>query len=367
MLSIQGHIAYCLYINIPVAGGTGDTGGDHFQMTLGDRLGRRGVFLFFLCSMAACVIIPAFICLSIPNIGTGGTRSSSLVDEKYAKSVTTLNLYDVKNDKIIKIGLEDYIVGVVAGEMPVTFEPEALKAQAVAARTYTLEKMQNGGSVVKVGADMSTDSSKDQAYSDRAGRQARWGSSFEANEKKVEDAVQATKGQIMVYDGEPIKALFHSTSGGMTEDVENVYSAFLPYLRSVESKGEEDAPHFTGTKTVTADEYISTITKQGGKISGKSPVGSVGDIKRTASGRVDTIVIGGKSFSGRDIRSFFDLDSTNFTIDLTDSSVTFHTKGYGHGVGMSQTGANAMAKSGSNYVQILKHYYTGVKIAQMTQ
>lgn len=129
---------------------------------LGDRLGRRGVFLFFLVSMAACVLIPALICLSIPNTGTGGNRSSSLVDEKYAKSVTTLNLYDVKNDKIIKIGLEEYITGVVAGEMPVTFEAEALKAQAVAARTYTLEKMQNGGSGVKAGADMSTDSSKDQ-------------------------------------------------------------------------------------------------------------------------------------------------------------------------------------------------------------
>ncbi len=336
------------------------------RISLGDRLGKRGVFLFFLSAMAACVIIPALICLSIPNLGAGD-RSASPVDETYGKAVASLDLYDVKSGKTTKIDLEEYITGVVAGEMPATFEPEALKAQAVAARTYTLEKMQNGGSSVKEGADMSTDSSRDQAYSDREARQAKWGSNFEAYEQKLEAAVNATKGQIMVYDGQPIKALFHSTSGGMTEDVEKVYSAFLPYLRAVESRGEEDAPHFTGTKTVTASEFITAITKEGAKINGKSPEGTVGEIKRTASGRVDTVTIGGKRFTGREIRSLFDLDSTNFTIGVSSSSVTFHTKGYGHGVGMSQTGANAMAKGGSNYAQILKHYYTGVKIAQMKQ
>ena len=281
-------------------------------------------------------------------------------------SENILVLDTTHDNQVIEMSLEEYIVGVVSAEMPVSYELEALKAQAVAARTYTYDKMLGNG-CDRSEAVICTDSSHCQAYCDEQGRREKWGDSFEKNEKKLREAVEQTKGQILEYDGQPIVALFHSTSGGHTEDVENVYGNALPYLRGVESPGEESAPRYQRTISVTKKEFVEKLMQEdeSAQITEDNVADSIGDYQRTASGRVQSVKIGNAKFTGKQIRSLFTLDSTDFSFAFEEDVVKITTKGYGHGVGMSQVGANAMAKQGSNYEQILTHYYTGVTLAQM--
>ena len=275
----------------------------------------------------------------------------------------SVKVYNHQGKKVEEMDFEEYILGVVSAEMPVSYEPEALKAQAVAARTFAYEKMQNGAREEQ-GADVCTDYQHCQAYHGLEKRKEKWGASFEQNEEKLRSAVEATRGQILVYEGKPIKAFFHSTSGGKTENVENVYSQALPYLRSVDSTGEEGATRYQRTVAFSCEEFANQIKSQNKKanITQKNVAKSIGKISRFDSGRVDVIEIGGVEFTGRQIRSFFNLDSTNFTISVKNNIVSITTKGYGHGVGMSQVGANAMAKQGNDYQKILFHYYTGVEL-----
>ncbi len=262
--------------------------------------------------------------------------------------------------------LETYVLGVLAGEMPASYELEALKAQAVAARTYAYGKM-CGKKCNRHGADVCTDSGHCQAYCDAAARAQKWGDQAAQNEQKLTQAVAETAGLVILYDGEPIDALFHSTSGGQTEDVENVYSQALPYLRSVESAGEESAPRYARTMQFTKKAFVQKLKAENDKVNCTEDDldQAIGDVKRYDSGRVESIVIGGQTFTGRQMRAIFALDSTNFTIECTADAVLVHTKGYGHGVGMSQVGANAMAKAQHGFEEILHHYYTDVTIASI--
>ncbi len=257
--------------------------------------------------------------------------------------------------------LEEYLIGVVAGEMPASYEPEALKAQAVAARTYTLYKYNHGGCSAHEGADICTDSGHCQAYVTDAEMTKNWGDSKAANLAKITEAVNATIGQEIYYDGEEIQVFYHASSGGRTEDSEHVYSKALPYLRSVESDGEEDSRNYYGEVTVSISDFKKKMQKfsSGLKFDG---VPLVGATVRFDSGRVESIEIGSQTFTGREVREVFSLNSANFTIDQSADSVTFHTVGFGHGVGMSQTGANAMAKKGADYMEILTHYFSGVTV-----
>jgi stage II sporulation protein D len=305
--------------------------------------------------VAGCLL--AFLLLT-------GVFSYLLFKPEAPKPVLYILLYDHRSETVAQVDIEEYLVGVLAGEMPASYELEALKAQAVAARTYTYRKMRQN-SCGREGAHVCTDSGHCQAYSDIGARQTRWGENFEGNEAKIRQAIIETRGQIMLYDDKPIDALYHSTSGGRTEDVENVYAAALPYLRGVESPGEEDAPRFSSTVTLKASAFIAALKKEnaGVKLSASKLVQGIGEPLRFPSGRVDTINVGGAVFTGRDFRRIFNLDSTIFTIAVEDDRVCFSTRGYGHGVGMSQVGANAMAKAGCRFDQILLHYYTGIVIA----
>ena len=278
-----------------------------------------------------------------------------------------IKVLDTAHDnKVLEMPLEEYIVGVVSAEMPVSYEPEALKAQAVAARTYTYDKMLGSG-CDRSEAVICTDSGHCQAFCDEAGRREKWGKSFEKNEAKLRQAVEETKGMVLEYDGAPIVALFHSTSGGRTEDVENVYKNALPYLRGVDSPGEESAPRYQRTVSISKQEFVKKLMEEDEKaeVTEKNIAESIGTYQRTASGRVQTVEIGKTKFTGKQIRALFTLDSTDFTFAFDEENVQITTKGYGHGVGMSQVGANAMAKEGKNYEEILTHYYTGVTLAQM--
>jgi stage II sporulation protein D len=193
--------------------------------------------------------------------------------------------------------------------------------------------------------------------------QKNWGGKFDDNLNKIKTAVAETIGQKIYYDGEEIQAFYHACSGGWTEDCGNVYQESLPYLKSVESEGEEGYSHFYGSVSVTPQEFVEAMKEFSPSvdIDAGTLAQSIGDIKRFDSGRVESIKIGNEYFTGREIRGIFKLNSADFNVSVADE-VTFDTVGFGHGVGMSQDGADAMAKHGDSYIDIVTHYYTGVTV-----
>ncbi|MBQ7415521.1 MAG: stage II sporulation protein D [Oscillospiraceae bacterium] len=262
----------------------------------------------------------------------------------------------LKSDGSVKqMDLEDYICRVVLGEMPASFETEALKAQAVAARTYTL-KCVLGGSKHSQGA-VCTSHQCCQSYCEPEAY-IRNGGTWD-NVNKIFDAVQATNGEVLYYDGKLIMATYFSSAGGTTEDAKAVWGNAFPYLTVVESPEGDDA--YNGkTVTFTSAQFQKLL---GVSLKGK-PVSWFGAMTYTVGGGVDQIRIGGKLYKGTQLRTLLGLRSTDFTVSTTDTSVTFTTNGYGHRVGLSQYGADAMATTGSNYVDILYHYYCGTQLGQ---
>ena len=252
---------------------------------------------------------------------------------------------------MVELSLTDYLTGVLIGEMPGSFHTEAKKAQAVVARTYALRRI--GGTDKHPGA-VCTDSSCCQGYVDP--------NTF-ADSETVElarQAVIATEGMVLAYGGELIDATYFSCSGGQTEDAVAVWGSDVPYLQSVESPGEEIAAHYTDTVSFTKAQLEDTL--------GITLTGSakrwIGAETYTEGGGVASIVIGGKRYKGTELRSLLALRSTSFSVTADEKGLTFTTKGYGHRVGMSQYGAQAMALSGSGFEKILTHYYQGAALTQ---
>ena len=254
------------------------------------------------------------------------------------------------NGEIINISLEEYVIGVVGSEMPALFNEEALKAQSIAARTYALKKDSIGTTLIA--------STSDQVYKTNSELKSMWGNSFDTYYEKVKKAVMATKGEVMMYNGKYIDALYFSTSNGRTEDPIYVWNYSAPYLKSVDCKWDIGTKFFNATKTIPISELNQKLGVN---------INSVNDIQiksQTTGGRVNSIIIGGKEFTGVNVRMLLGLRSSDFTVSESSSNVVFTTKGWGHGVGMSQYGANEMAKAEYNYSQILKHYYTGITIVK---
>ena len=268
--------------------------------------------------------------------------------------------------KLVTMNLEDYILDVVAAEMPATFELEALKAQAVAARTFTIRKIMYGGCNSLKGADICSKSNHCQAFSTQEQMQSKWQNNYDANTTKLLSAVEQTRGEILTYDNQPILMLYHASSYGFTENVENVYSKALPYLRSVSS------PEVSNDTVTTREEFeriqfvkdINAAYPKAG-LSASQLEKQISILSRFPSGRVNMIKLGGAAISAIDLRHIIEMRSTNFTIGFDRYSVILTTRGYGHGVGMSQTGANVMAQEGSGYMDILSHYYTGTKLTKL--
>ncbi|WP_203248464.1 stage II sporulation protein D [Sporosarcina beigongshangi] len=255
------------------------------------------------------------------------------------------------------ITLEEYVVGVVAGEMPATFQQEALKAQAIAARTYALRTTNYGEK--PIAADVSA-----QVYSSEAQRKKRWEKEFKNNERKVRAAVEATAGDTLVYGEEMISAMFFSTSNGKTETAQNFSGNDIPYLQSVDSPGEEDvAPKVERESKMELAEWNDKIGSQWGAERFKSL-----QLVRNPTGRVQKVVASNFEMSGREMRDLLGLASTDFDIayDVTNEIVHMTTIGYGHGVGMSQYGAEAYAQKGWKAEDILLHYYSGAQIKKFT-
>lgn len=242
--------------------------------------------------------------------------------------------------------LEDYVVGVVAGEMPVNFPHEALKAQAVAARTYAVRQLQSNPNMKY--EDIA------QAYVSVDKMKEMWGNNFDEYYAKIKNNVYQTAGEILEYNNEPILAAFCSTTNGYTEECQNVWTQDLPYLKSVKSEGDELSPYYSDSVTVTK--------KQFGSIFGSTDFAVT---EKTNAGYVKSVNIGGNVYSGDRIRQIMGLRSTCFDIINEGENITFSTKGYGHGVGMSQYGACFMANKGADYKTILAHYYTGTNLKNL--
>ena len=260
----------------------------------------------------------------------------------------------LKNDGTIHdMDLEEYLVGVVLAEMPAEFELEALKAQAVVARTYALKRMTTGNKHPQNA--VCTDPACCQAYRET---DAFLQDGNAEQLQKIRLAAQETKGRVLLYNGNLIEATYYSCSGGRTEDAQAVWGAEIPYLQSVESPGEESATHYIDTVQFSAAEFSRLLDRE---LPG-NPATWIGDVSYTEGGGVDRIYIVNQEYQGTQLRRLLDLRSTAFVITAAGDTVTITTKGYGHRVGMSQYGAEAMALTGSNYTQILAHYYPGTQL-----
>lgn len=253
------------------------------------------------------------------------------------------------NGMVLTLELEEYVVGVVGAEMPAAFPLEALKAQAVLARTYALRSLEKNTRL--------TDNSSTQNYKNEDELKKMWGSSASTYLKKIKKAVEQTKGIFLTYQGEIIDAVYHSTSNGKTEDAKNVWGNSVPYLVSVDSSYDKESSSYEQKKTFSYEEltkklgfaidYDTTFEIQG----------------KTDGDRVSEMSIDSQLYGGVELRSLLGLRSATFEIEKLENGITFTTVGFGHGVGMSQYGASGMAKHGSNYKQILKHYYNGVTLS----
>ncbi len=265
------------------------------------------------------------------------------------KEEIKLALKDTLTGEIKNIELEDYIVGVVAGEMPASFNEEALKAQAIASRTYAMYKMKNSNGTY----DLVTDKTN-QVYITEEKMKSLWQENFDYYFEKIKKAVYDTKDLIMTYNGDVILSLYFARSNGKTEDAIAVFGSNEEYLKSVESPEE----NLTSEVTISKDKFCNKLNISCDAI-------NISNVLKSSSGRINSLNINGKTFKGTEIRTLFDLKSTDFDITI-DSEIKFITKGYGHGVGMSQYGANKLAQNGKNYEEILKHYYQNINIEKIS-
>lgn len=279
----------------------------------------------------------------------------------------TISLLHKKTGEVEQVKLDEYLCNVVSAEMPATFEQEALKAQAIVARTYTIYKILNKK---HDNADICDDSTCCQAWISKDERLAKWEENQrESNWQKICSAVNETSGKIITYENKPIDAFFHSNSGGITEVPVNVWGGTgYPYLQSVETSGENTYTQYASEVTLSQEELINKLKEKYSDIS--IDFTNSEDIKileYTESTRVKTVKFGNHEISGVEARTLFGLKSTNFEISRDGNNIKFSVKGYGHGVGMSQTGADSMAKNGSKAEDIIKHFYTGVEITEVNK
>ena len=268
----------------------------------------------------------------------------------------------LEDGTVAEMTMADYLWSVVAAEMPAAFEPEALKAQTITARTYAVWKM-NTGDADHPDADVCTDITCCQAYISAGQAAVNWGNAAAVYQQKIASAVQSTDGQVITYDGEPIQAVFFSSAAGRTEDAVAVWGSEVPYLVGVDSPEGAGVPNYQTEVSLTAAQAKKLILAQypGANLSG-TPDRWFKNRTLTASGRVNTLDVGGITLKGTQVRSLFGLRSACFIVETNQDTVTFRVTGYGHGVGMSQYGANSLAKEGKTCEEILKWYYTGVEI-----
>lgn len=331
----------------------------------------KKILIYLLSFILICFVIPAIltkrtvntISQENTNIENQQSQQDKENEQNYQYSkYGTITLLHKKTGNTEQVNIDDYLCNVVSAEMPADFEIEALKAQAIVARTYTIYKILNKK---HENADICDDSTCCQAWISKEDRLARWEESKrENNWQKINDCINSTKGKIITYNNQPINAFFHSNSGGVTEIPVNVWGGTgYPYLQSVETSGEDAYNQYASEVTFTQEELINKLKQKYSDISiDFSNENEIKILEYTESTRVKTVKFGNHEISGVEARTLLGLKSTNFEITKDGDNIKFSVKGYGHGVGMSQTGADSMAKQGSTAEDIIRHFYAGVEI-----
>ncbi len=332
----------------------------------------KKVLCYFFAFLCICFLLPALLTKQNIPVHTEQTIENQSDENNISEETPynyvqygTIHLLHKKTGKIEEVALDEYLYHVVSAEMPAEYELEALKAQAIVARTYTIYKVKNKK---HENADICDDSTCCQAWVSKEDRLQRWEESKrEANWKKIQQCVNETKGKVITYHNEPINAFFHANSGGITELPVNVWGGSgLPYLQVVETSGEDAYSQYASEVVLTNQELIDKLKTKYKNI--QINFENSEDIKildYTDSHRVKTVQFGNCKISGVEARSILGLKSTNFEIIKEANQIKFTVKGYGHGVGMSQTGADSLAKQGKNYEEIIHHFYAEVEIKEV--
>ncbi|MBI2873580.1 MAG: stage II sporulation protein D [Firmicutes bacterium] len=318
-----------------------------------------GIFAF-LCFLL--ILLPGLLVLMLKMVERGELPPAK-------EFPIAVHRHDLEG--IVELDMEEYLKGVVAAEMPALFEKEALKAQAVVARTYTVKRLKvmgGSGSARHPGADICTDPSHDQAWLSQEALRLRWGlEGYTTNWSRIDRAVEETRGLILTYEGSPIDAVYHSTSGGRTENSEDVWKFAFPYLKGVVSPWEAHSPYYVNRREISLNELAAAVAR-----AGISKVKSIPDlaagvsvVESTVSGRAKLIRVGPQVLKGEEFRRLLGLNSSWFSWKTDGQVITVTTRGKGHGVGLSQYGADGMARKGYQYAEILSHYYQGTKLQGM--
>lgn len=330
------------------------------------------LFLIFLCFFIPLV----FTNRKAINVSKGNTNkngreeSSNSIQENSVSEEYNYNQYGkvkllhTETNKIEELDLDEYVYGVVASEMPASFEIEALKAQAIVARTYTIYKIINNDKKHE-GADICDDSTCCQAWISKEDRMKKWDDENKDEYwNKIVSAVDSTKGKIITYEGKPINAFFHANSGGKTETPINVWGGSdYPYLQTVATSGEDAYSQYSSEIVISKGDFEKKIKDVHGNFNiDFSKKDCIKIEEYTDGGRVKSIKIGNLKLSGVEIRNILGLKSANFEVKTEEDNIVFKVIGYGHGVGMSQTGADSLAKQGKGYEDIIKHFYKNVEI-----
>ena len=296
------------------------------------------------------------ICLAFSMIFTPLINMKQKTDEKTVSKITSekeeqeekITILRTETGKEFTLSMSDYLVGVISAEITPLYSEEAIKAQAVASHTYALYQQ-------KKSVTLTDDYKKHQAYISPDEAKEKWGEKYEIYSKKITSCVNEVKDKVITYEGEIILPVFFALCSGKTENVSDIWGGNLPYLVSVTSQGDKLSPDLISEKTVTREEFENFT----GFTLGESPVFS---LDCTSAGAVKSLTVDGKSFDGDEVQKAFSLKSNNFSLTYSDNQFIFTVTGNGHGVGMSQYGADFMARQGAKYDEILKHYYTGVEI-----
>ena len=316
------------------------------------------IILFFLIPIIFTIKIEEIKEVVSQNIDDKGILDGNYDYGKYKE----IKLLHTDTGKVETVELDKYLYNVVSAEMPIDYNLEALKAQATVARTYTLYKIINGSK--HENADICDDSGCCQAWISKENRYEAWKTDCDDKWEKIKNAVDSTRGKIITYDGKVINAFFHSNSGGATERPLYVWGGDgYPYLQSVETSGEDAYKQYSSEVSLKKDEFEEIMKEEYKDFKIDWEEDNCIEIKSYTEGnRVKTIKVGNLSLSGVEIRTLFGLRSANFKIEMEGKNITFEVTGYGHGVGMSQTGADSLAKQGKNYEEIIHHFYTDVEI-----
>ncbi|WLR50695.1 stage II sporulation protein D [Bacillus tianshenii] len=318
------------------------------------------IFFAVVLVLPSLLVIPFKSEVSGPEPVPEATPAASQKQTTTSAPAVEVAVYRSNAQLIENVPLEEYVAGVVASEMPAEFELEALKAQALTARTYIVKQMMNDEKIGLPEGALVTDTVMHQVYKSPAELKKIWGADYEWKMERIHEAIEATKGKVITYKGQPITASFFSTSNGYTENSEDYWQNPFPYLRSVESPWDKTSPKFTATKVFPVKEFEK---KLGVQLGSNQAVGNV--IERTEGKRIAKVSINGEVFSGRDVRTKLDLNSSDFSLSRSGDRIVVTTRGWGHGVGMSQYGANGMASEGKEVQEIIAHYYQGTNISSI--